>query len=318
MPGMPLKKYREHIATIKAVIDEKRHQQIEDQWSDTIKAVDLIADRLDAFPEFDDQYVTIDTEKLPKEAKASLRNALSNLARDEVVWSINDHPNGLMQTTTRYRAMLEGRNIIVGKPKNFEKYRRDIVRILEFAKADGRKKFGKQFATEGGKVALDALKRKRVPPVKLPRSAQWEKLTLKFKEGMEDLEISYDKEHVCTTGYRDLGFYTSKRQQKPDRAWHLLGALGILAVTDPKQATPENLRTMLGSPTPLKRENVHQIKRSLVKRLCELFNIDDGPFSVERRFYSPRFKILPEAELRRPDVWAQGGNADEGRFIAEE
>lgn len=311
---MPPKKYREQISTIKLAIDPQRHSQLEKQWSELKEAFDLIADQLDVLPENPNEVISVDTRVLPETTKTKLRRALSNLVWDDVVGCINDHPSGVMQTTTRFRRMLDGQDIVVGNQKSFEKYRRDIVRVLEFIKRDAKKKFGK-IATDSG-VALHSLKRKsNTIDLVFPELVKWEKVTLKLKEGLKGLEIFYNDKHICTTDHVALGFYFGEKERKSDQAWNFLCALAVLAKLDIRQATTGNLRNMLGPKgEPISVENVHQIKRTLVKKLCILFKTEDIPFHDCKNFYSPKFKILPEAFLRREELWSQGSAVDENRL----
>lgn len=311
---MPPKKYKSQIAVIKAIIDLKRHTQLEKEWSELRDIFDLIADGMETFSEYGNQYVSIDLKPLLEGTRRKLRRVLANLAADDVVGCINDHPNGLMQTTTRYRKMLEGQNVIINNPKNFEKYRRDIVRILEFIKQDARKKFGKVENDSG--VALHSLKRKpSTINLSFPEPVKWEKVTLKFKDGNQDIEIFYDKEHIQTVDYIKLGFYSGRKQQKTDRTWQFLVALSVLSSTDIKRATPNNLQSMFVSR--VSSENVQQIKRQLVKKFRDLFVTNEDPFHEYQGYYSPKFKICAEPDLRKENLWPQGSRFNDERLYGD-
>jgi len=147
----------------------------------------------------------------------------------------------------------------------------------------------------------------------LPEMAQFEKVMLKMKEGMQEIEIFYNGNHLQTADYIQLGFFTGKKQQKQDRQWGFLCALSVLSATGIQQATADKMCRMVAANTntTLSIGNVHQIKRTLVKRLRALFKTDDDPFHDRRDYYHPKFKILPEPALRREEVWAQGGKLNE-------
>lgn len=314
---MPPKKYKEQIAQIKAVVDEKRHSQLEKQWLDLKEAFDLIADQVETFPEHGDQYVSVDSRVLPEDLKSNLRKVLSNLASDTIVGSINDHPSGAMQTTTRYRKMLEGQNIIFRSPKSFEKYRRDVVKVLEFIRADANTKFRKTPSVSD--TTSYALRRKKnIIKLSFPEPVQWDKVTLKIKDGERDMDISYDKKHIKTVDYIDLGFYSGAKQKKTDRTWQFLIALSTLSATDSRRATPTNLKEMFVVPPKVSSENVQQIKRQLVKRLCGLFVTDEDPFHEYRGYYFPKFQILPEPGLRTKELWPQGGKFNDEILYGDE
>lgn len=314
--NMPPKKYKSQIAVIKAIIDLKRHTQLKKEWSEMRDVFDLIANEVETLPEYGDQYVSIDLKSLPEGTRAKLRRALANLAADDVVGCINDHPDGLMQTTTRYRKMLQGENIIINNPKKFEKYRRDVVKIVEFINADAETKFRKTSHTND--VTSHALRRKKnVIKLSFPEPVQWDKVTLKIKDGGRDMDIFYNKKHIKTVDHIDIGFYSGGKQKKPNRAWQFIIALSTLSVTDIKQATPNNLVCMF-MPPKVNSQNVQQIKRQLVKKLCDLFATGSDPFHEYRGYYFPKFEILPEPELRKGKLWPQGGRFDDEILYGDE
>ncbi len=148
-----------------------------------------------------------------------------------------------------------------------------------------------------------------------PEMVQWEKVMLKMKEGMQEIEIFYNGNHLQTADYTQLGFFTGKKQQKKDRQWGFLCALSVLSATDISSATADKMRDMVAanSNLTLSTGNVYQIKRTLVKRLRAIFKTDDDPFHDRRDYYYPKFTILPEPSLRREEIWPQGGRLNENR-----
>ncbi len=160
-----------------------------------------------------------------------------------------------------------------------------------------------------------AQNKKKESPIKLsfPGPVQWEKVMLKIKEGRQELEVFYDNSHIITVDYVRLGFFASKRQQKPDRQWGFLCALAILAATDIKQATAENMRNMITQGKTISANNVQQAKKSFMERLKDIFETRDDPFRDTRDYYEPKFKILPEPSLRQEEIWPQGGRLNENR-----
>lgn len=146
-----------------------------------------------------------------------------------------------------------------------------------------------------------------------PEAVQWEKTTLKIKEGKRDIEIFYDDKYLLTADYTQLGFFVGEKQQKPDRQWGFLCALSVLSATNIQQATADKMRSMIAinPKVLLTTENVHKIKEKLVKRLGELFSTKDKPFYDTRDYYHPKFTILPEPILRRGEIWGQGGKLNE-------
>jgi len=156
---------------------------------------------------------------------------------------------------------------------------------------------------------------KREAPIELPfpEPVQWEKVTLKIKDGQQELEIFYDNNHIITADYVRLGFFSGKKQQKQDRQWGFLCALATLAATDIKQATAENMRNMVTTGKTLSINNVQQAKKSFVERLKDIFQTRNNPFRDTRDYYEPRFTILPEPSLRREKMWPQGGPLNENR-----
>lgn len=160
-----------------------------------------------------------------------------------------------------------------------------------------------------------AQSKKRESPIELPfpEPVQWEKVTLKIKDGRQEVEIFYNNDHIITADYIRLGFFVGSRQQKPDRQWGFLCALATLAATDIKQATAENMRSMITQDKTLSANNVQQVKKLFAERLQEIFKTSDDPFHNKREHYEPKFKILPEPTLRRETLWTQGGRLNENR-----
>jgi hypothetical protein len=153
-----------------------------------------------------------------------------------------------------------------------------------------------------------------------PEIVRWEKVTLKMKSGLKEVEILYDGKLVDTVDHTELGFFSGNKEKKPDRSWGFLCALAVLATTDTTQATPTNLMKMIASNTQvvLKKQNVYQIKKTLVNRLRAIFKTDEDPFYVSKEYYQPKFTISPEPDLRREEVWRQGGTLpDESRLRDE-
>ncbi len=165
--------------------------------------------------------------------------------------------------------------------------------------------------------------KKRESPVKLsfPEPVRWEKVALKIKEGRQEVEIFYDNGHIITADYIRLGFFSGKRQQKPDRQWGFLCALASLAATDIKQATAENMRCMITENKTLSINNVQQAKKSFAERLRLIFQTRDDPFRDTRDFYEPKFAISPEPSLRQEKVWSQRlreNRSHEPKFFTDE
>jgi hypothetical protein len=157
--------------------------------------------------------------------------------------------------------------------------------------------------------------KKRESPIELsfPEPVQWEKVTLKIKDGRQELEIFYDNSHIITADYIRLQFFTGKKQQKTDRQWGFLCALATLVATDIKQATAENMRSMITKGKTVSANNVQQAKKSFAERLKVIFQTRDDPFHDTRDYYEPKFAILPEPSLRREKLWPQGGPLNENR-----
>ncbi|OGN26030.1 MAG: hypothetical protein A2925_04860 [Candidatus Yanofskybacteria bacterium RIFCSPLOWO2_01_FULL_44_22] len=147
----------------------------------------------------------------------------------------------------------------------------------------------------------------------LPETMQWEKVTLKMKDGLKEVEIWYDGKHLATVDYIQLGFFTGKKQQNPDRSWGFISALSVLSATDITQATAPNMRRMVAVNTgiTLKTANVHQIKKTVTNRLRAIFKTDENPFHDNKNYYHPRFTLLPPPALRQEEVWQQGGKLNE-------
>ncbi len=163
-------------------------------------------------------------------------------------------------------------------------------------------------------------KRKCTVEIIIPEETQWEKVELKIKDGLQDIEVWYDNKHIITTDYVDLGFSANPKEHKPDRKWNFLCILSVLQNEDITQATPNNVMPMLArhSNRVTKIANVHQTKKLLSNALRSLFKTSSDPFYENRFYYQPKFKILPETVLRTKEVWKQGGPLNENVDYEEE
>jgi len=150
-------------------------------------------------------------------------------------------------------------------------------------------------------------------PSWVPANLKWEKVTLKVKEGLQDIEIHYDGKHIKTADYIELGFSASKKNCKPNMKWRLLIILSVLQSIDKTKATVDGLLPMLAEYSKHKtdRSNIHQTKKALSDALMTIFNTDENPFVNNRVFYEPKFIILPEPTLRDQAIWRQGGHLQE-------
>lgn len=151
-----------------------------------------------------------------------------------------------------------------------------------------------------------------------PEKVNWEKVTFKIKDGMQDLEIFYNGKYIQTLNYHELGFSSGTKEVKEKREWALLTTLSALFVTDIKQATPINLANMLTKQIgkEITIENIHQIKKSLAGLLKNFCHVDENPFISysDRGYYETKFKLLPAPSLRTEELWstASGFNDDIG------
>ncbi|OGF60525.1 hypothetical protein A3C05_03440 [Candidatus Giovannonibacteria bacterium RIFCSPHIGHO2_02_FULL_45_40] len=191
--------------------------------------------------------------------------------------------------------------------KNIQEEAKEKLRFL--------REFRGKMGNETGKQ--DARKNKATIKLSFPELVKWERVMLKMKDGMREIEIFYNKKHIKTADYIELGFFIGKKQQKQDRQWGFLSALSVLAGTNHiEEATPEKMRTMITSTSDQKNitaGSVHQIKSNLAKQLQMVFETNDAPFHDRRDYYEPKFTILPEPDLRREEPYPQGGRLNENR-----
>lgn len=156
-------------------------------------------------------------------------------------------------------------------------------------------------------------KKKGSVEINIPEATQWEKVKMKIKDGLQDVEIWYDNQHLITASYVELGFSANKKDHKPDRKWNFLCIISVLQNEDITQATPNNLMQMLAnySKKATSKANVHTTKKMLSNELRRLFKTSDDPFYTNKVHYQPKFKILPETALRTKEVWKQGGRLND-------
>lgn len=158
-----------------------------------------------------------------------------------------------------------------------------------------------------------AKKIKGTVDLSFPEIVQFDKVLIKIQSGAQDIEIWYEKQHIITANYIDLGFSSTKKNHKPNRSWAFLSIISVLQNEDITKATADNLMPMLAKYTGkvISRPNVHQTKKLLTKAFRILFKTSDNPFIENKHYYQPKFTILPIPELRQKEIWRQGGSLDE-------
>ena len=79
-----------------------------------------------------------------------------------------------------------------------------------------------------------------------------------------------------------------------NRRWFLLTILSVLQNKDITQATPDNLMPMLkrDNSHTIKKDTVHQTKKLLSEDLKDIFETKENPFTDNKKYYEPKFKIL--------------------------
>lgn len=195
---------------------------------------------------------------------------------------------------------------IDGKKLNFSSNRRGIVTIKGY-QTEILKEFLKKInnsESKNTKIISNPLKTYNA--VK-----DWVNLKLKFKQGLEDLEIFYKEKYIDTVNYKELGFSAATKNHKPNREWELLQSLSYFQKENPTRATTEQLKTTFSSKAdkPISSDNMYHIKRNLSLKLEKIFfNIpkDSSPFDKTiKDYYKPLFMIVAgEEEIRRPEIYS--------------
>lgn len=165
-------------------------------------------------------------------------------------------------------------------------------------------------------VKRTTYKKKSCLPVDLTAlsdNPEWEKLELRFKEGLNEIEIRYDNKFVQNADYIDLGFFRGSKNKAKDRCWGMLGALAMIASKDKTLATINALQTAIpaldANVQKISPDNVQRTKHSLTGRLQSIFGINDDPFHPYTKlgYYNLKFTLLPEPSLRHEEIFTQGG-----------
>ena len=146
-----------------------------------------------------------------------------------------------------------------------------------------------------------------------PKPIQWGELTLKIKDGKEDVEVVYKDKYYGTKSYIDLGFSSNTKNHKPNRLWNLLMMLSIFQNGNITGATSANIGPMFENHTGgfgIKKENFYQTKKLLSDALKTIFGTEEDPFidrtKIDRKeYYELLFTILPEPALRNEDPWSK-------------
>jgi len=166
-------------------------------------------------------------------------------------------------------------------------------------------------------AVLGVNRRKRIKSsviLAFPEMVQWKKVEIKFKEGLQEIEIWYSGDFIGTHDYTELGFYSGEKEKKPDQKWKFLSVLSVICNAGKiEEATVANMANGLseGAGKKIRSASVHQIKRSLVKALRATFQTDENPFYKNRNYYHPKFRLKPVPTLRTATLRKQGGRLNE-------
>lgn len=165
-------------------------------------------------------------------------------------------------------------------------------------------------------------KKKRSLDFEFPEPVQWEKVTIKIKEGSEDMDIEYDKKHIATRSADYLGFNTKQKDVfHPNRQWQLLVIISLLYLTKIETATPTNLAASLtkykGDGKPVDVDNLYHIKQNLSSSLQEIFDTDDEPFYT-KPYYHPKFILLPIPSMRNEDIWVTNNKGYSETYLGDD
>ncbi len=155
-------------------------------------------------------------------------------------------------------------------------------------------------------------------PYKLPYGTEWERVEIKFKDA-DSIEVFNNKEKHCTVSYKDLGFYSGKKNSKPDMPWLFLSSLAIAQSKDEKGATVDDMIFHLTSKKggkKITKDNCQQIKLKLSKKLREVFDVVDDPFWEYEKYrcYKTKFTLKPVPLMRTEDPYLTKRNKFDENF----
>lgn len=151
--------------------------------------------------------------------------------------------------------------------------------------------------------------------LRFPEAVQWEKVTLRVKDNLQEVDILYEDKLIKTADFEWLGFYQGTKEKKPDRQWQFLMLLATAYSSDFKQAIPKTIAASINSRGSgrVSVDTVHKRKERLADALKIIFQTQDDPFP-EQNYYQPAFKLLPPPEFRK-EPWAIGGPIKETRRL---
>jgi len=133
-------------------------------------------------------------------------------------------------------------------------------------------------------------KKQEIQPLKLPPRTGWEDIEIRFLNDY-DIEIWAHGKSFAKADNEALGCVDTKsKDRNPDVQWDLLRKLSI---ADGK-FDANHCKDIK------ERERFKQKKRTLSRRLKELFAIEDDPISYDSvsKSYTTKFKLQPDPELR--------------------
>jgi hypothetical protein len=156
------------------------------------------------------------------------------------------------------------------------------------------------------------------PKVELPSNAKWQDLTLSFIN-TEDIAVKYGDTSIGKYSHEDLGFAQGNTEwKKPDRRWGLLQMMSAFVGREPQiPATKQHLMNVCGVTSP---NAVEKRKSDLSMGLRQAFGIKEEPFErySHETGYQPKFRLLPEKDLRGDGELHRSGVVDFEDVIYQE
>lgn len=246
--------------------------------------------------------ILIDSEIIEKSNEFNLRELKDVICQSLVDdGSLKEHPSFLRVPNQEEKLMLESI--------------RDNKHTIKSA-------FGYEFVVNKNKLRKNKpLKNGVIEPLwNLPPGTRWEDISIKFQD-TEKVEILIKNKHLAYSGFKEMQF----GKNKPDKRWTLLHLLAVIYATNEQMKKDHNVSASVedlvyplcdGRIDQKAKMNVHTTKKSLSSQLGQIFGIGyEYPFEDYNQcgYYKSKFKLEPEPELRRENIYEVGGKLNENR-----
>lgn len=155
-----IEKIQEEKKIIENCREGLQHKKLYDQWKNRTKILEMISEQLLPVGAFTKQQpLYFKFKKLPVELKESITFVMQDLVKA----SILEYIGKTSQAISTARPAIDinmGQNITIKDRYEFETYKREVYKLIDFTLDDGKKRFPKYYQEEGNTKLIEKIKKK--------------------------------------------------------------------------------------------------------------------------------------------------------------